>query len=556
MCPVPSHSCPSSWGGTNTGDGIREAIETFEDSGNSDSAKEAILLADGKTNEGPDPVEQARRAADRNITINTVAIGDNADTSELRSIADATGGDYYETDNATDLPQVFGRIGDDIENETRLNDSDGDRIPDIVEEADGLTMPAGPNAGQPIDLDPQSADTDGDGLSDGEEISINYDIVNTSSGTTVEITTTAVRANPSRVDTDGDGLTDLEERREWTISVLNSHDDAKNFPEAADKENRNAYQYLTNKTVSSSPLVSDTDADGLNDTEELLHGTDPGDPDSDNDSQTDGEEVAHGYDPTLFDITPPTVDISAAGYGSRTPSLDTLDPRKEGEPLNFYYVRGIADDQSDVQSSTIIIDGEEFSTGDESVLFTVEDPSENEGYAPVFPAELDGIVLRRGSGGLAAEKSGNHRNKYVDLLISIYRALPETPAAAYAMDPEQGFGVREGQENYPSPVTADSLEENRFHDGAWVLFIPPRMVEHYGRETLKEFPTSSLKELLPPQIAEGYVRETLNTCPARRVAELDDGTVVLVADGDPSEWTEWRKLAIAMNAPASTNRSF
>lgn len=414
----------SAGGGTNTGDGIRKAIETFENSGNADSVKEAILLADGNTNEGPNPVQQAREAADQNITINTVGIGDNADSSELRSIADVTGGDYYETDNAADLPQVFGRIGDTVENESRLNDSDGDGIPDAVEEADGLTMPAGPNAGQPIDLDPHSADTDGDGLRDGEEISVNYDIVNTSSGTTVEITATAVRSNPSRVDTDGDGLTDLQERRERTISVLDSHDDAKSFAEAADKENENENQYITNKTVSSSPLVTDTDADGLDDTREILLGTDPGDPDTDNDGQDDGDEVAHGYDPTLFDIRPPTVDISAAGYGSRTPDLDTLDPRKEGEPLNFYYVRGTADDQSGVTSTTIIIDSEEFSNG---------------GDPRFFDREIDAGVLGGIEEGLTVTKirvraTDEHGNERVVLASSRSNGIVEAVKQGGGLD--------------------------------------------------------------------------------------------------------------------------
>ncbi|WP_236039711.1 vWA domain-containing protein [Haloarcula salinisoli] len=411
-------------GGTDTGDGIRKAIQVFEDGNDSDSIKEAILLADGKTGRGPDPVEEAQRAAEQNITINTVGIGDDVDTSELRSIADVTGGDYYETDNAADLPQVFGRIGDTVDNESRLNDSDGDGIPDAVEEADGLTMPAGPNAGQPIDLDPHSADTDDDGLSDGEEISINYDIVNTSSGTTVDITATAVRSNPSRADTDGDGLTDLEERREWTISVLDSHDDAKSFAEAADKENENENQYITNKTVSSSPLVSDTDADGLNDTREILLGTDPGDPDIDNDGQDDGEEVAHGYDPTLFDIRPPTVDISAAGYGSRTPDMSTIDPRKEGEPLNFYYVRGIADDQSGVASSTIIIDGEEFSNG---------------GDPRFFDREIDAGVLGGIEEGLTVTKirvraSDEHGNERLVLASSRSNGIVEAVKQGGGLD--------------------------------------------------------------------------------------------------------------------------
>ncbi|MBX0288640.1 hypothetical protein EGH22_20115 [Halomicroarcula sp. F28] len=261
-------------------------------------------------------------------------------------------------------------------------------------------------------------------MSDGEEISVNYDIVNTSSGTTVEITATAVRSNPSRADTDGDGLTDLEERREWTISVLDSHDDAKSFAEAADKENENENQYITNKTVSSSPLVSDTDADGLNDTREILLGTDPGDPDIDNDGQDDGEEVAHGYDPTLFDIRPPTVDISAAGYGSRTPDMSTIDPRKEGEPLNFYYVRGIADDQSGVASSTIIIDGEEFSNG---------------GDPRFFDREIDAGVLGGIEEGLTVTKirvraSDEHGNERLVLASSRSNGIVEAVKQGGGLD--------------------------------------------------------------------------------------------------------------------------
>jgi hypothetical protein len=47
----------------------------------------------------------------------------------------------------------------------------------------------------------------------------------------------------------------------------------------------------------------DTDTDGLTDPEEILYGTDPGNPDTDGDGVNDGDEVAAGTDPTAPDVS-------------------------------------------------------------------------------------------------------------------------------------------------------------------------------------------------------------------------------------------------------------
>ena len=50
-------------------------------------------------------------------------------------------------------------------------------------------------------------------------------------------------------------------------------------------------------TTSAPPPNTDTDGDGLTDTDEATLGTDPTNPDSDGDTFTDGDEVTQGTDP-------------------------------------------------------------------------------------------------------------------------------------------------------------------------------------------------------------------------------------------------------------------
>jgi hypothetical protein len=87
-------------------------------------------------------------------------------------------------------------------------------------------------------FDPFNADTDGDGLSDGEEVSL--------------------ASNPANPDTDGDGMSDSEE-----------------------------------VAAGLDPSVFDVDDDGLSDAAELALGTDPLNPDSDADGLSDGYEQLH-----------------------------------------------------------------------------------------------------------------------------------------------------------------------------------------------------------------------------------------------------------------------
>ncbi len=93
------------------------------------------------------------------------------------------------------------------------------------------------------------------------------------------------------IDTDGDGLSDFEE-----VGAYNNVDPTlaiQDLPQF-DPNNRH-FQCLFQGT---SPILADTDGDGLSDGEELnVYGTDPGRPDTDFDFLLDGAEIALGTDP-------------------------------------------------------------------------------------------------------------------------------------------------------------------------------------------------------------------------------------------------------------------
>jgi hypothetical protein len=165
------------------------------------------------------------------------------------------------TDPANVLDPVAVAVVDDL-----AADTDGDGLLDGEEiaagtdpyawDTDGDTLPDGPEVA--YGLDPLSTDTDGDGLSDPTEIFQH-------------------RSDPRLVDTDGDGLGDFDEVR----------------------------------VHGTRPGRPDSDRDGLDDGDELLLGTDPWGVDSDGDGLDDAEEAALGSDPTLVDTDGDALDDHA-----------------------------------------------------------------------------------------------------------------------------------------------------------------------------------------------------------------------------------------------------
>jgi len=81
-----------------------------------------ILLTDGQTTTGPDPIEAARMAADRGVRVYTVGVGTQSgeviggegwsfhvrlDEESLKTIANLTRGEYFYAGTATDLQKIY-----------------------------------------------------------------------------------------------------------------------------------------------------------------------------------------------------------------------------------------------------------------------------------------------------------------------------------------------------------------------------------------------------------------------------------------------------------------
>ena len=167
--------------------------------------------------------------------------------------------------------------------ELKERDTDGDGISDYDEIYTYGTDPLDPDTDgdgltdyeeiYEYGTDPLNPDTDGDGINDGDEVLV-------------------YGTDPLDPDTDGDGLTDCQEVKHTVQS------------ECEDPDFDGPYDggYGTD------PLNPDTDGDGLTDGEEVNeYGTDPLNPDTDGDGFTDGQEIEMGTDP-LDPNDPPFID--------------------------------------------------------------------------------------------------------------------------------------------------------------------------------------------------------------------------------------------------------
>lgn len=111
-------------GGTATGDALAAALERLRPANEQNPAPAAILLlSDGMTSAGVDPVQVARAAKEKGVSISTVALGTPEGTVQLapgqwprrvppdpetlRAIAEVSGGDAFATADASQLSDVY-----------------------------------------------------------------------------------------------------------------------------------------------------------------------------------------------------------------------------------------------------------------------------------------------------------------------------------------------------------------------------------------------------------------------------------------------------------------
>lgn len=108
-------------GGTSLGNAMITATNLFE---NNNKANVIILLTDGQNNVGVDPMEAVDYLNDKGVLVNTIGIGtieggeisqgvvgvSKLDDKTLKSIAEATNGEYFMAENPTKLEDAFKKI--------------------------------------------------------------------------------------------------------------------------------------------------------------------------------------------------------------------------------------------------------------------------------------------------------------------------------------------------------------------------------------------------------------------------------------------------------------
>jgi len=134
-----------------------------------------------------------------------------------------------------------------------------------------------------LGTDINNADTDGDGLTDGDEVN-------------------TYNTDPLNADTDGDGLSDGDEVNSYNTDPNNADTDGDGL---SDGDEVNKYNTDPNDAN------GDADGDGVSDVDEInTHGTDPNNPDSDGDGFSDGQELEMGTNP-MDGSDPVYIDMNA-----------------------------------------------------------------------------------------------------------------------------------------------------------------------------------------------------------------------------------------------------
>lgn len=191
-------------------------------------------------------------------------------------------------------------------------DSDGDGLSDCQElqlkdSAGTAACPITP-PGRPAYaslLDPSQPDTDGDGINDRVEL-FGYPVLSKSTGSTITIYT-----NPISTDSDGDSLPDAIERQIGTNGGVSDRDviaddDHDGLTNTEEKTPRTitftgASGLPQTLSVTSDPLLGDSDGDGLGDRDEYLAKTNPRAGDTDGDALSDLEDLTAKTNPLLAD---------------------------------------------------------------------------------------------------------------------------------------------------------------------------------------------------------------------------------------------------------------
>ena len=99
-------------GATAMGDGIAIATESFLQDTRPDTEKVIVLLSDGMSNTGSNPLITAQTANDNDVKIFSVGYGFGADVQTLKAVASLTNGKFFNAPTGEDLAATFNEIAD------------------------------------------------------------------------------------------------------------------------------------------------------------------------------------------------------------------------------------------------------------------------------------------------------------------------------------------------------------------------------------------------------------------------------------------------------------
>lgn len=232
----------SAYGQTSMYKGFNNALDLLTDSEKTYGYKMIIILSDGidepSTSYSGYYANLVQRAKDNGVVVYTVGAGTSVDTSVLTQIATNTGGSYYAATATSEITDAFAEIqGDTVDLTT---DSNNDGIPDYFNDliyAGTLVLSNGSNEFCGIDFNYDangnpSADWDGDGVKNGEELIVTYD------AKTNRVYMT-MKSNPLYVHSDGDGISDYDEIQNGTNPLI-TYQASKN---AVDNLSQDDYYY-------------------------------------------------------------------------------------------------------------------------------------------------------------------------------------------------------------------------------------------------------------------------------------------------------------------------
>ena len=191
----------TSMGGTDMYSGISKAFSLFTGNKN-DTLQMLVVLSDGETTDTNLHESVIKTAKDKDIKIFSVGLGSSSSSYfnlYLKPLAERTNGKFYLASDSNKLTEVYNKINKQID---ITIDSDKDGLPDYYE--DNLKN----FNGKIIRSNKNIADTDGDGLKDGEEVKVKYEYSKDKKNVRVK---GYMLSNPREKDSDGDGDMDKDD---------------------------------------------------------------------------------------------------------------------------------------------------------------------------------------------------------------------------------------------------------------------------------------------------------------------------------------------------------